>query len=61
MATAERRNPVGGGSLTHDEAAALIEIILKNTSTSAPAPLVLVPDSPMSLTDLFPVAVLAGV
>ena len=48
-----------GGALTNAEAAALIEIILANTSTQPVK--VSVPDSPKSLTDLFPVAVLAGV
>jgi len=59
MATAERRSPTRSGSLSNEEAAALIEIILANTSTSAPT-LVEVPDSPKSLADIFPVAVLAG-
>lgn len=61
MATAERRTPTRSGSLSNDEAAALIEIILANTSTSAPAPQVKVPDSPKSLADIFPDSVLAGV
>lgn len=60
MATAERKSPTGGGALTNDEAATLIAMILANTSTSAPAR-VAVPDSPKSLSDIFPVAVLAGV
>ncbi|HEY6020520.1 MAG TPA: hypothetical protein VIY48_11725 [Candidatus Paceibacterota bacterium] len=60
MATAERKSPTSGGALTNDEAAALIGMILANTSTAAPVKIV-VPDSPKSLTDLFPVALLAGV
>lgn len=58
MATAESRRPTSSGPLSNDEAAKLIGIILANTSTSAPSR-VKVPDSPQSLTDLFPVAVLA--
>ena len=60
MATAERRSPTSAGPLTNVEAAALIGIILENTSTSAPSR-VKVPDSPKSLTDIFPVHVLAQV
>ncbi len=59
MATAERRRPTSSGPLTNDEAASLIEIILANTSTSAPSR-VRVPESPRSLADIFPVDVLAG-
>lgn len=54
MATAETRRPTSSGPLSHDEAAALIRIILANTSTSAPTRSV-VPDSLKSLDDLFPV------
>lgn len=57
MATAERRRPTSSGPLSHDEAAKLIGIILANTSTSAPTRPV-VPDSPKSLADYFPLAVL---
>lgn len=61
MATAERRSPNSSGALTNTEAAALIEMILDGTSTSAPAPTrVVVPDSPKSLTDLFPASALVG-
>lgn len=60
MATTERKNPNGSGVLTNDEAAALIAIILANTTTSAP-PRVEVPDSPRSLADLFPVDALVAV
>lgn len=57
MATAERRSPTSGGPLTNVEAAELIAIILANTSISA-TPRVQVPDSPRSLADYFPVALL---
>lgn len=60
MATADSRNPNGSGALTQDEAARLIGIILANTSTSMP-PRVDIPDSLMSLADLFPAAEPAGV
>ncbi len=60
MATTMGRNPISSGSLTNDEAAALIEMILANTSTSAPSR-PRVPDSPKSLSDYFSVGVLAGV
>lgn len=59
MATEERRSATNRGSLTNAEAAALIRMILDNTSTSAPSRPV-VPDSPKSLADLFPDAVLAA-
>ena len=58
MATAERRRPTSSGPLSHDEAVDLIGIILANTSTSAPSR-VKVPDSPRSLTDIFPDVALA--
>jgi len=57
MATADRRRPTSSGPLTNDEAAALIEIILANTNTSAPVRPV-VPDSPKSLAEYFPFMVL---
>jgi hypothetical protein len=57
MATVERRSPTSGAPLTNVEAAALIEMILANTSTSAPSRPA-VPDSLKSLSDYFPVAVL---
>lgn len=60
MATAERKSPTCSGALSNDEAAALIAIILANTSTSAPSRMS-VPNSPRSLADIFPVSVLAGV
>lgn len=60
MATAEKGRPTSSGSLTNDQAAAEIKMILDNTSTSGPLHVV-VPDSPQSLTDIFPFLVLSGV
>jgi len=60
MARAESRKQVRSSALTNTEAAALINIILNNTDTSVPRKPV-VPDSPKSLTDYFPVAVLGAV
>lgn len=60
MATAQSNTPISG-ALSNDEAAALIEMILANTNTSSVSARVVVPESPRSLADIFPVSVLAGV
>lgn len=59
MDRVESETQVTGSALTQTEAAALISVILANTSTSAPV--FTVPDSLMSLADYFPEFALVGV
>lgn len=58
MATTVERKMLNSGSLSNDEAATLIGIILASTNILVPS-VPRVPDSSRSLDDLFPVDVLA--